>query len=80
MLQLAASHHVQNGIAGIVIGAFAIWAAHSFRWNNDLLYRTWKAILGERVGGFAGDLNRVVAGAVGAAMIVLGTLSIIGYI
>lgn len=46
MLQLAAIHHVQNGIAGIVIGAFAIWAAHSFRWNNDLLYRTWKAILG----------------------------------
>ncbi len=80
MLELAEIHHVQNGIAGIVLGAFLIVVAIAFRWNNELVYRAWKALLGERIGGFAGDVNRVAAVLFGAVMIVLGILSIIGYV
>jgi hypothetical protein len=80
VLDLAAIHHVQNGIAGIIIGAFVILVVRALRWNNDLLYRAWKAPLGERIGGFAGDVNRIAVVLLGAAMIVLGILSIIGYV
>jgi hypothetical protein len=78
VLILGSIHHVQNGIASIVIGAFAV--VYGWRGNHRLAAGWLNGLFGQAAGRLA--LSALVAlwDLLGLAMSVLGFLSIAGVV